>query len=599
MLSGNRGANDASEGEPLAGLVERVTFHNPDNGFCVLRVKVKGHHELVTLLGAAPSVAAGEYIQASGVWETHREHGRQFRATFLRVTPPTSAEGMEKYLGSGLIKGIGPIFAQRLVAAFNDAVFEVIERTPHRLCEVAGIGRKRAARITASWAAQRVVRDIMAFLQGHGVSTSRAVRIYKVYGADAIPVVSANPYCLARDIVGIGFKSADLIAERLGIAKTAMVRAQAGIEYTLMEAVADGHCGLPEDQLLAQAEKLLEIPRPTLAEAVSREVADGLVVEDALDGRRCFFLAHLWRAERMIGQRLLALSCEPPPWSTIDAEGAITWVEKQLGVTLAASQRAAVGLALRNKVLVITGGPGVGKTTLVNAILKILGTRSVSVALCASTGRAAKRLAESTGLSAKTIHRLLEADLRRGGFKRGERNPLECQLLVVDEVSMVDVPLMAALLRGLAPGAGLLLVGDVDQLPSVGPGRILADIIDSGTVPVARLTEVFRQAAQSRIVVNAHRINRGHMPEQDNAANDTDFYFVEAADSDEAVHKILEIVCHRIPQRFGLDPVRDVQVLCPMNRGNLGTRMLNLELQTALNGDESQPAVARFGWSYR
>jgi exodeoxyribonuclease V alpha subunit len=439
----------------------------------------------------------------------------------------------------------------------------------------------------------------MAFLQGHGVSTSRAVRIYKAYGADAIPVVSANPYCLARDIVGIGFKSADLIAERLGIAKTAMVRAQAGIEYTLMEAVADGHCGLPEDQLLAQAEKLLEIPRPTLAEAVSREAADGLVVADELDGRRCLFLAHLWRAERMIGQRMLALSREPPSWSPIDAAHAIAWVEKKLGVTLAASQRAAVGLALRSKVLVITGGPGVGKTTLVNAILKIVGTKSVSVALCAPTGRAAKRLAESTGLSAKTIHRLLEADPRRGGFKRGERNPLECELLVVDEASMVDAPLITALLKGLAPGAGLILVGDVDQLPSVGPGRILADIIDSGAVPVARLTEVFRQAAQSRIVVNAHRINRGQMPELDNARDETDFYFVEAADSDEAVRKVLEIVCNRIPQRFGLDPIRDVQVLCPMNRGSLGTRMLNLALQAALNSDESRPAIARFGWSYR
>jgi exodeoxyribonuclease V alpha subunit len=600
MLSRNRGSNDASEREPLAGLIERVTFHNPDSGFCVLRVKVKGHHELVTLLGAAPSVAAGEYIQASGIWETHRDHGRQFRAKFLRVTPPTSAEGMEKYLGSGLIKGIGPIFAQRLVAAFDDAVFEVIERTPHRLSEVAGIGRKRAARITASWADQRVIRDIMAFLQGHGVSTSRAVRIYKAYGVDAIPMVSANPYCLARDIVGIGFKSADLIGERLGIVKTAMIRAQAGIEYALMEAVADGHCGLPEDQLLTRAEKLLEIPRPTLAEALSREAADGLVVADEIDDRRCLFLAHLWRAEWMIGQRVLALSREPPPWSPIDAERAITWVERKLSVTLATSQRAAVGLALTSKVLVITGGPGVGKTTLVNSILKILGAKSVSVALCAPTGRAAKRLAESTGFSAKTIHRLLEADPRRGGFKRGEGNPLECELLVVDEASMVDAPLMAALLKALAPGAGLILVGDVDQLPSVGPGQILADIIDSGVVPVARLTEVFRQAAQSRIVVNAHRINRGQIPELDTVANETsDFYFVEAPDSDGAARKILEIVHNRIPRRFGLDPIRDVQVLCPMNRGGLGARMLNLELQAALNGDESRTAIARFGWSYR
>ena len=600
MHSENRAREDARDREPLAGLVERVTFHNPDSGFCVLRVKVRGHHELVTLLGAAPSVAAGEYIQASGIWETHRDHGRQFRATFLRVTPPTSAEGMEKYLGSGLIKGIGPIFAQRLVAAFNDAVFEVIENTPRRLCEVAGIGRKRAARITASWAAQRVIRDIMAFLQGHGVSTSRAVRIYKAYGADAIPLVSANPYCLARDIVGIGFKSADLIAERLGIAKSAMIRARAGIEYALMEAIAGGHCGLPEDQLLAQAEKLLEIPRPTLAEALSREAADGLVVADQIDDCCCFFLAHLWRAERMIGQRLLALSREPPPWSTIDAERAIAWVEKDLKVTLAASQRAAVGLALKSKVLVITGGPGVGKTTLVNSILKILGAKSVSVALCAPTGRAAKRLTESTGLSAKTIHRLLEADPRRGGFARGEKNPLECELLVVDEASMVDVPLMAALLKALPSSAGLILVGDVDQLPSVGPGRILADVINSRVVPVARLTEVFRQATQSRIVVNAHRINSGKTPVPDSAANEaSDFYFVEAADSDQATHKILQIVRDRIPKRFGLDPIRDVQVLCPMNRGGLGARTLNLELQAALNGDDSRPTIARFGWCYR
>jgi exodeoxyribonuclease V alpha subunit len=346
---------------------------------------------------------------------------------------------------------IGPVFAQRLVGAFNEAVFEVIECEPHRLFEVEGISRKRAARITASWADQKAIREIMAFLQSHGVSTSRAVRIYKTYGADAIPVVSENPYCLARDIVGIGFKSADLIASRLGIAKTAMIRAEAGVEYTLMEAVADGHCGLPEEDLLGRAEKLLEIPRQTLVEAVGREVAGGFVVSDEINGRRCVFLAHLWHAERVIGQRLLTLSREPPPWSIIDAERAIAWGEKKLNMTLAASQQAAVRLALSSKVLVITGGPGVGKTTLVNSILTILRAKSVSVALCAPTGRAAKRLAESTGLIAKTIHRLLEADPRRGGFKRGEDNPLACDLLVVDEASMVDVPLMASLVKALAP----------------------------------------------------------------------------------------------------------------------------------------------------
>jgi exodeoxyribonuclease V alpha subunit len=440
--------------EPLAGLVERVTFHNGDNGFCVLRIKARGHRELVTVLGAAPSIAAGEYIQASGTWENNREHGLQFRADLLRTTAPTSAEGMEKYLGSGLIKGIGPAFAQRLVGAFQESVFEVIERAPQRLLEVEGIGPKRALRITSSWADQKVIREIMAFLQGHGVGTSRAVRIFKTYGADAIPLVSENPYRLARDISGIGFKSADLIAERLGIARTAMIRARAGIAYTLAEAMSNGHCGLAEDELLIQAEKLLEIPSGILAEALQAELATGAVVADEIEASRCIFLAHLWRAEKLIAHRLQALIHERPPWPAIDAERALGWVEKKFGMRLAASQRAAVALALANKLVVVTGGPGVGKTTLVNSILKILSAKSAAVALCAPTGRAAKRLAESTGLAAKTIHRLLEADPRHGGFKRGETNPLQCNLLVVDEVSMVDVPADGGAHSGVAAASG-------------------------------------------------------------------------------------------------------------------------------------------------
>src|SRR6202045_1110284 len=378
----------------------------------------------------------------------------------------------------------------------------------------------------------------------------------------------------------------DLIAGRLGIARTGMVRARAGIAYALAEAMANGHCGLAEDELLVQAEKLLEIPPATLAEALQAELATGAVVADLIDTRRCIFLAYLWRAEWLIAHRLQTLIRERPPWPTIDSELAIGWVEKKFGGTLGASERAAVALALANKLLVVTGGPGVGKTTLVNSILKILCAKSAAVALCAPTGRAAKRLAESTGLTAKTIHRPLEADPRNGGFKRCETNPLACDLLVVDEVSMVDVPLMTSLIRALPPQAGLLLVGDADQLPSVGPGQVLADIINSAVVPTARLTEVFRQAAQSRIVVNAHRINRGQMPELNNQSKDSDFYLVEADEPDDAAHKIIEIVRSRIPARFGLDPIREVQVLCPMNRGRLGARALNLDLQAALNGDQ-------------
>ncbi len=467
----------------MAGVVERVTFHSPDTGFCVLRVKVRGHRELVTVLGAAASVQPGEFVQASGQWDNHREHGLQFKTTFLKVMPPTSLEGIEKYLGSGMIKGIGPHFARKLMNAFGEDVFDVIEHAPDRLHTLRGIGPKRVERITAGWADQKAIREIMVFLQSHGVGTSRAVRIYKTYGADAIPLVSENPYRLARDIKGIGFLTADRIAERLGIGKTAMIRARAGISYTLTEAVSDGHCGLPVDELMRTAEKLLEIPVDILREALREELRDDVVVADTIGDRDCVFLGPLWRAEKVVAERLTALAAGAPPWPEFDPRYAIPWVERRLALGLAESQRAAVRLAVSSKHLVITGGPGVGKTTLVNAILRILVAKGVSVALAAPTGRAAKRLSESTGLEAKTIHRLLEVDPRHGGFTRDEDHPLDCDLLVVDETSIVDVLLMASLVKALPSRAALMAVGDVDQLPSVGPGQVLADIIRCGVVP--------------------------------------------------------------------------------------------------------------------
>ena len=593
-----RGAGDHSR-EPLSGLVERVTFHSANTGFCVLRVNVRGHRDLITVLGSAPEVHAGEHIQASGQWQQHREHGLQFRASFLQVVPPSSIEGIRRYLGSGLIKGIGRHFAGQLVKRFGERVFEVIEHTPERLLEVEGIGKTRLQRITSGWAEQKAIREIMVFLQSHGVGTSRAVRIFKTYGADAIPLVKENPYRLARDIRGIGFITADQIAQKLGVPKTSIMRARAGITYALLQAIENGDCGLPEAELLTLAQKLLEVERELLAQALALELAVGTVVADNVNEQSCVFLPHLRHAEEAIALAIQHLQTGRPPWSAIDAEKAIGWVEARLGVKLAPGQRDGVSRALSAKILIVTGGPGVGKTTIIRSILAILRAKGVTPLLAAPTGRAAKRLAETTGLEAKTIHRLLEFDPRGGGFVRCKEFPLECDLLVLDETSMIDVLLMASVLYALPPTAALLIVGDVDQLPSVGPGQVLADLIGSGKLPVARLTEIFRQASASRIIVNAHRVNAGAMPELSAPDGDSDFYFVEAADAEDAAAKIVKVVADRIPARFGLDPIRDVQVLCPMNRGAGGARALNLALQAALNAANGQPAVERFGFTYR
>jgi exodeoxyribonuclease V alpha subunit len=488
-------------------------------------------------------------------------------------------------------------YATKLVRGFGEAVFDIIEASPERLREVVGIGPVRAGRIVAAWAEQKAVREIMVFLHAHGVGTSRAVRIFRTYGAEAIRVMTDNPYRLARDIRGIGFKTADAIAERLGIARDALIRVRAGISFALSEATGEGHCGLPRAELLSLAEKLLEVPAELIGTALDFELAEGTVVADRVGEADCVFLAGLHRAERAIAERLIALRDGALPWGGIDAERAIAWVSAKVGLTLAPSQAEAIRLALGSKVTVITGGPGVGKTIIVNAILRVLAAKGVRMTLAAPTGRAAKRMTEATGLEAKTLHRLLEADPATGGFKRDADNPLDCDLLVVDETSMVDVPLAHALLKAVPDGAALLVVGDVDQLPSVGPGQVLADLIGSGALPVVRLTEVFRQAAASRIVVNAHRINHGQMPELERAGPESDFHFVPAEDPETAVARIVELVKVRIPRRYGLDPVRDVQVLCPMQRGGVGARSLNIELQAALNPAGEQK-VERFGWTF-
>jgi exodeoxyribonuclease V alpha subunit len=618
-------------GDTLAGTIERVTFHNAETGFCVLKVQAAGKRDLVPVIGHAPAIAPGEWIAASGRWTSDRQHGLQFRAETLRVTPPTGREGIARYLASGQMRGIGPAMAERIVALFGADTFAVIEAEPGRLTEVAGIGPKRAARILRGWAEQKLVREIMIFLHAHGVGTARAVRIFRTYGRDAIAVMTQDPYRLARDIRGIGFRTADAIAMRLGLAREAPQRLRAGVTFALQTATDEGHCGLPTERLVALAQRLLEVEPDLIRLAIALELRGADVVADTIAVGRsgpetsgsetsasetsasetCLFLKGLHGAERAIADRLIDRRDGAPPWPAIDLARAIPWVEARTGKTLSPSQAAAIGTMLARRLCVLTGGPGVGKTSTLDSLLRILVAKGVRVLLAAPTGRAAKRMTEQTGLPAKTLHRLLEVDPARGGFARDADNPLACDLLVVDEASMIDVPLMNALLKAVPERAALLLVGDVDQLPSVGPGQVLADLIASERVPVARLTEVFRQAAASRIVVNAHRINRGLMPEavppvpeavppvSEGASPDAaaDFYWIAVDDPEIGLARLIEVVTRRIPARFGLDPLRDVQVLTPMLRGVLGSRNLNHELQRVLN-PPPETAVERFGWRF-
>ena len=583
--------------ERLSGSVERVTFHSEESGFCVLKTKVKGHRELITVIGNAATITPGEFVECTGLWQNDKTHGLQFKANHLKVVQPTTLEGIEKYLGSGMVKGIGPHFAKMLVKAFKEGVFTIIEESPERMLELPGIGKKRMEKVTSAWAEQKVIREIMVFLQSHGVGTARAVRIYKTYGDKSILQVTENPYRLALDIHGIGFKTADIIAGRLGIAPDSLIRAQAGVRHVLQEMAGDGHCAAPWDTLVKESSRLLEIEATIIEQAILEEITQENLVQEEIAGKPCLFLTPMHRAELGVAASVKRILVGDPPWGTIDVDKAIPWVEGKTGLELSASQKDAVRLALTSKMVVITGGPGVGKTTLMNSILLIVRAKRVNICLCAPTGRAAKRLSESTGLEAKTIHRLLEFDPKTFGFKRNRDNPLETDLVVIDESSMVDVTLMNKLLAAVPSDAALMIVGDVDQLPSVGPGAVLADIIDSGVVPTVRLTEIFRQAATSRIILNAHRINKGKMPLNGETGELTDFYFIPANTPEEIHAKLIQVVTERIPKRFGMHPVKDIQVLTPMNRGGLGSHSLNAELQKVLN-PSGEPKVTRFGTTF-
>ena len=579
-------ANEPIPGGPedaLSGQVERVTFHNEENGFCVLKVKVQGRKDPLSVLGSLPSVAAGEWVTAQGSWERDRDHGMQLRARTMKTQPPTSLEGIEKYLGSGMIKGIGPVYATKLVGKFGENVFDIIENQSKRLEEVDGIGRERRQRIKDAWAEQKVVRDIMLFLHAHGLGTNRAVRIYKNYGSEAIELIRADPYRLARDIHGIGFHSADSVAEKLGLEADSLLRARAALEHLLDQATGEGHCALPRRELLEEATRLLEVDESVVAEAFERHLKDEAVLSEKIGGEELIFLPNLRDAEERIARQLRRLAEAREPEPPIDVEKAIPWVEEKTGRKLSPSQHQALRTALRSRIVVITGGPGVGKTTLLQSLLKILTAKKLRCHLGAPTGRAAQRLAEATGLEASTLHRLLEFHPAKGGFQRNAANPLEGDVVVVDEVSMVDVPLMSRLLDALPRKARLILVGDADQLPSVGPGLVLGDIISSGMVPVVHLREIFRQSGESRIISGAHSINRGEMPEILETTKDSDFIFIEREDPEECAATLVSMIRDRLPNHLSLDAVEGIQVLSPMHRGSLGIRELNLRLQEALN----------------
>ncbi len=582
----------------LEGLVERVTYHNEDTGFCVLRLKVKGERDLLTVVGNTPTVSPGAYVTAEGIWINNPDYGRQLKADTLKVDPPTTLAGIEKYLGSGLVKGIGPVYASRLVKAFGEEVFEIIEKDPQRLFEVEGIGRVRRNRITKDWSDQKVIREIMTFLYNHGVSTSKAHRIFRTYGEDAIEKVKENPYQLAKDIRGIGFKSADKIAMSIGISADSPLRAAAGLSYALSEAAdSEGHCCLTHDDLSKLATELLQIRPEILDEALVTEMENRNIIEDKFPEEGSIYPPYLYSAENSIAYHLKRLKANPYPWRDIDPDKAIPWVEKQLSIQLSDSQKEALRQAVQSKVLVITGGPGVGKTTLVNSILRVLGVRKLDMMLCAPTGRAAKRLSETTGKEAKTIHRLLEIDPTNGKFKRNEESPLDCDLLVVDEASMVDVQLASSLLKAIHSRTALIVVGDVDQLPSVGPGTFLHDLIASQVVPVIKLTEVFRQAAKSRIIRAAYQINEGFFPKPPKRGEFSDYYFLEEDDPEKVAETVVDLVKRRLPKKYGYNSIRDIQVLCPMNRSCTGAIALNELLKIALN-PPGATSVTKFGVTY-
>ncbi|MET8144048.1 ATP-dependent RecD-like DNA helicase [Sphaerisporangium sp. NPDC005288] len=591
---------DGAAGTSISAVLERVTYANEETGYTIARVAVeRGGAELVTAVGPLLGAQVGESLRLTGRWTSHPKYGRQFEVWSYTTVLPATVQGIQRYLGSGLVKGIGPKMAERIVGHFGTDTLEVIEKSPERLVEVPGLGPKRTKMIAAAWEEQKIIKEVMIFLQGVGVSTSIAVRIFKQYGDTSITVVKTEPYRLADDVWGIGFKTADTIAQAVGIPHDSPERVKAGLRYTLSQAADAGHCYLPAPNLVGDAVKILEVPAELVASCLDElAAAEGVVREEVPAGDAvvpAVYLVPFHRAELALAggvRRLLDSGHDRlGAFAGVDWSAALGWLREQTGADLAPEQAEAVRLALTSKVAVLTGGPGCGKSFTVRSIVALARAKKAKVVLAAPTGRAAKRLAELTGHEATTVHRLLQ--LRPGGEATFDRdNPLEADLLVVDEASMLDLLLANKLVKAVATGAHLLFVGDVDQLPSVGAGEVLRDLLAADVVPRVRLTQIFRQAQQSGVVVNAHRINTGLHPTLEGM---TDFFLFPCEEPEEIAALTVDVVARRIPRRFGLNPRRDVQVLAPMHRGAAGAGNLNNALQEALTPSREGMPERRYG----
>lgn len=580
----------------LSGRVERILFHNEENGYTVAKIKARELNSLITVVGNLLNPVPGTTLKIKGEWIRHPKFGKQFKISQYETVVPETSRGISNYLGSGLIKGLGPVMAERIVKQFGRKTLEILNKNPEKLSLVEGIGKKRISMIKKAWDEQAEVRSLSIFLHTHDIGSRYIRPVYKAYGTRAIDVIRANPFKLAGDIPGIGFKSADQIARKLGLPKDSPTRIDAGVLFVLNQCVDEGHVFFPFEALVKKSREILSVHRDSIIRTLGRLAETGqVVIEDQpdrlaknLERGRAVYLSWYHVCEKSVARRLNALRTSSRTVNgPMDSKRAVQWVQKALALTLVDAQIKAVNLALHEKVLIITGGPGTGKTTILQAILKIYSKLNTRMELSAPTGRAAKRMSEATGYKAKTIHRLLSYSYSSGGFKKNEKNPLKVDLVIVDEVSMIDIVLMHHLLKAIPRNAVLILVGDVNQLPSVGAGNVLNDMIESGVIRVVELTEIFRQAEKSQIIFNAHRINQGNLPllkpSLPGNKNISDFYFIDQENPGKVLELILELVKKRIPRRFGLDPFEDIQVLTPMHKGLLGSDKLNESLQEILN----------------